>query len=87
MYSAASSEDVAVLGRRVFYDSGAGSLRSAPPGVDKLRSRERTAFIHLLVPFVSAYLLYLRRDQLPKTLVTDLPLAIVSLGLLPTHVA
>ena len=34
----------------------------------------------LLIPFVSAYLLYLRRDQLPKTLVTDLPLAVVSLA-------
>ena len=34
----------------------------------------------LLVPFVSAYLLYLRRDQLPKTLVTDVPLAVVSLS-------
>src|SRR5882757_7211664 len=34
----------------------------------------------LLIPFVSAYLLYLRRDQLPKTLVTDLPLAVVSLS-------
>ena len=34
----------------------------------------------LLVPFVSAYLLYLRRDQLPKNYVTDLPLAIVSLA-------
>ena len=34
----------------------------------------------LLVPFVSAYLLYLRRDQLPKTLVTDLPLVVVSLA-------
>jgi len=34
----------------------------------------------LLVPFVSAYLLYLRRDQLSKTLVTDVPLAVVSLA-------
>jgi len=34
----------------------------------------------LLVPFVSAYLLYVRRDQLPKNYVTDLPLAIVSLA-------
>jgi exosortase C (VPDSG-CTERM-specific) len=34
----------------------------------------------LLVPFVSAYLLYLRRDQLPKTCVTDLPLAVISLA-------
>jgi exosortase C (VPDSG-CTERM-specific) len=34
----------------------------------------------LLVPFVSAYLLYLWRDQLPKKHVTDLPLAIVSLA-------
>jgi exosortase C (VPDSG-CTERM-specific) len=34
----------------------------------------------LLVPFVSAYLLYLRRDQLPKNYVTDLPLAVVSLA-------
>jgi exosortase C (VPDSG-CTERM-specific) len=33
----------------------------------------------LLVPFVSAYLLYLRRDQLPKDYVADLPLAIVFL--------
>jgi exosortase/archaeosortase family protein len=33
----------------------------------------------LLVPFVSAYLLYLRRDQLPKSYGTDLPLTIVSL--------
>ena len=33
----------------------------------------------LLVPFVSAYLLYLRRDQLPKNYVADLPLAIVFL--------
>src|SRR5437867_5777640 len=34
----------------------------------------------LLVPFVSAYLLYLRRDQLPKKYVADFPLAIVSLA-------
>jgi len=34
----------------------------------------------LLVPFVSAYLFYLRRDQLPKKYVADLPLAIVSLA-------
>jgi len=34
----------------------------------------------LLIPFVSAYLLYLRRDQLPKTLVTGVPLAVVSLA-------
>ena len=34
----------------------------------------------LLVPFVSAYLLYLRRDQLPKKYVFDFPLAIVSLA-------
>src|SRR4029453_11974514 len=34
----------------------------------------------LLVPFVSAYLLYLRRDQLPKNYITDLPLPILSLA-------
>jgi exosortase C (VPDSG-CTERM-specific) len=34
----------------------------------------------LLVPFVSAYLLYLRRDRLPKKYVIDLPLAIVFLA-------
>jgi exosortase C (VPDSG-CTERM-specific) len=34
----------------------------------------------LLIPFVSGYLLYLRRDQLPKTHVADLPLAIVLLA-------
>jgi exosortase C (VPDSG-CTERM-specific) len=34
----------------------------------------------LLVPFVSAYLLYIRRDQLPKNYVIDLPLAIVFLA-------
>jgi exosortase C (VPDSG-CTERM-specific) len=34
----------------------------------------------LLVPFVSAYLLYLRRDQLPKKYVIDLPLAILFLA-------
>src|SRR5213592_2149377 len=34
----------------------------------------------LLVPFVSAYLLYLRRDQLPKNHRADLPLTIVSLA-------
>jgi exosortase C (VPDSG-CTERM-specific) len=33
----------------------------------------------LLIPFVSAYLLYLRRDELPKKYVADLPLAIVFL--------
>jgi len=33
----------------------------------------------LLIPFVSAYLLYLRRDRLPKKYVADLPLAIVIL--------
>src|ERR1700760_1370379 len=33
----------------------------------------------LLIPFVSAYLLYLRRGQLPKKYVADFPLAIVSL--------
>ena len=34
----------------------------------------------LLVPFVSAYLLYLRRDQLPKNYITDLPVTIISLA-------
>jgi exosortase C (VPDSG-CTERM-specific) len=34
----------------------------------------------LLIPFVSAYLLYLRRDQLPKKYVADFPLAVVSLA-------
>ncbi len=34
----------------------------------------------LLVPFVSAYLLYLRRDQLPKNHTTDLPFTLVSLA-------
>lgn len=34
----------------------------------------------LLVPFVSAYLLYLRRHQLPKNYVVDLPLTVVSLA-------
>ena len=34
----------------------------------------------LLVPFVSVYLLYLRRDQLPKKHSTDLLLALVSLA-------
>ena len=34
----------------------------------------------LLVPFVSVYLLYLRRNQLPKNYTIDLPLAIVSLA-------
>ncbi|KAF5407500.1 MAG: Transmembrane exosortase (Exosortase_EpsH) [Candidatus Udaeobacter sp.] len=35
----------------------------------------------LLIPFVSAYLLYIRRDQLPKKCSIDLPLAIVSLAI------
>lgn len=37
----------------------------------------------LLVPFVSAYLLYLRRDQLPKNYAVDFPLAVlfVAVGL------
>ena len=35
----------------------------------------------LLVPFVSAYLLYLRRDRLPTKYGADLPLAIVSLAI------
>ncbi len=34
----------------------------------------------LLVPFVSAYLLYIRRDRLPKQYATDFPFAIVSLA-------
>jgi exosortase C (VPDSG-CTERM-specific) len=34
----------------------------------------------LLIPFVSAYLLYLRRNQLPKDYVVDLPLAMVFLA-------
>jgi exosortase C (VPDSG-CTERM-specific) len=34
----------------------------------------------LLVPFVSAYLLYLRRDRLPKNYILDRPLGIVSLA-------
>ena len=34
----------------------------------------------LLVPFVSAYLLYIRRDRLPKNYTTDLPLTSVSLA-------
>ena len=34
----------------------------------------------LLIPFVSAYLLYLRRNQLPKEYVVDLPFAMVFLA-------
>jgi exosortase C (VPDSG-CTERM-specific) len=34
----------------------------------------------LLIPFVSGYLLYLRRDQLPKERLADLPFGIVLLG-------
>lgn len=34
----------------------------------------------LLIPFVSAYLLYLRRNQLPKDYVVDRPLAMASLA-------
>src|SRR6266536_1243151 len=34
----------------------------------------------LLIPFVSGYLLYLRRDQLPKKRVADLPLCILLLA-------
>jgi exosortase C (VPDSG-CTERM-specific) len=34
----------------------------------------------LLVPFVSAYLLYIRRDQLPRKYVADLPLGMVFLA-------
>jgi exosortase C (VPDSG-CTERM-specific) len=34
----------------------------------------------LLIPFVSAYLLYLRRDQLPKEYSVDLPLGIILLA-------
>ena len=34
----------------------------------------------LLIPFVSAYLLYIRRDQLPRRYVADLPLGIVLLA-------
>jgi len=34
----------------------------------------------LLIPFVSAYLFYIRRDQLPKKYSVDLPLAIVFLA-------
>jgi len=34
----------------------------------------------LLIPFVSAYLLYIRRDQLPKNYLSDLPIASVCLA-------
>ena len=34
----------------------------------------------LLIPFVSGYLLYLRRDQLPKKRVADIPLSILTLA-------
>ena len=34
----------------------------------------------LLIPFVSGYLLYLRRDQLPKERAADLPLGILALA-------
>jgi exosortase C (VPDSG-CTERM-specific) len=34
----------------------------------------------LLIPFVSGYLLYLRRDQLPKKSVADIPLGILALA-------
>lgn len=42
-------------------------------------ARELHSYV-LLVPFVSAYLLYLRRDQLPKKYSTDLWLTLVSLA-------
>src|SRR5262249_45359335 len=35
----------------------------------------------LLVPFVSAYLMYLRRDQLPNDYTSEFPLAILSLAI------
>src|SRR5246127_5730984 len=34
----------------------------------------------LLIPFVSAYLLYIQRDQLPRKYVADLPLGMVFLA-------
>jgi exosortase C (VPDSG-CTERM-specific) len=34
----------------------------------------------LLIPFVCAYLLYIRRDQLPKNYLSDLPIAVVCLA-------
>ena len=34
----------------------------------------------LLIPFVTGYLLYVRRDQLPKHYTTDLPMAVVFLS-------
>ena len=54
----------------------------APPllGLINHAARSQLHSYILLVPFVSAYLLYLRHDQLPKNYVSDLPLAIVSLA-------
>jgi exosortase C (VPDSG-CTERM-specific) len=47
--------------------------------ISYVAGRELHSYV-LLVPFVSAYLLYLRRDQLPKTHSTDLLLALLSLA-------
>ena len=71
---------MAILGRRVFCDCAAGSFRPPLLALVNYAARSELYSYILLVPFVSAYLLYLRRDQLPKKYVTDLPLAIVSLA-------
>src|SRR5205809_749272 len=71
---------MAVLGRRVFCGCAASSFRPAALGADKSRSREPAAFIHFIVTVRCCLPAYLRRDQLPKKYVIDLPLAIVSLA-------
>lgn len=71
--SADSPEEVAALERCVYGNCAGGSFRSAP-------ARSQLFSYIVLIPFVSAYLLYVRRHQLPKNHVVDLPIASVCLA-------
>jgi hypothetical protein len=57
---------VAVLERRLFCDCAAGIFAQPLLLLIGYAARSDLPSYTLLVPFVSAYLLYLRRDQLPK---------------------
>jgi len=49
-------------------------------GLMNYAARSQLSSYILLVPFVSAYLLYIRRDQLPKNYAADVPIASVFLA-------
>ena len=78
--SADSPEEVAALERCVMAIVLVAAFAQPLLALISYAARSQLFSYILLIPFVSAYLLYVRRHQLPKNHIADLPIAILCLA-------